>query len=63
MADKINIRLPLRKRLDTVMDQLSAAAKNAGPGVVELPNNLFDDMAQVLEELEIEVFGPPKGKG
>ncbi len=63
MADKINIRLPLRKRLDSVVQRLSAAAKNASPGAVELPNELFDDMADVLEDLEIEVFGPPKGKG
>ncbi|KKN76105.1 hypothetical protein LCGC14_0373000 [marine sediment metagenome] len=58
---KINIKLPLRKRLDSVVDRLNAASINAAVGAVELPNELFDDMAEVLEELEVLVYGPRKG--
>lgn len=53
----IKIRLPLRKRLDEVTRRLSAASKNAGVGAVELPNELFDEMADVMEELADKVFG------
>ena len=60
----VKIRLPLRKRLDELVTKLSAAAATAGPGVVELPNELFDDMAGIIEELEVKVFGEPiKKKG
>jgi len=55
-----NIRLPLRRRLDDVVKRLSAASRTAGVGAVELPNELFDDMADVIEELEVKVFGPRK---
>lgn len=54
---RTNLRLPLRKRLDTLIKQLSAASKNAGPGAVEIPNETFDDMAGIIEELEDKVFG------
>lgn len=60
MPKQKNLRLPLRKRVDDVMKRLSAAAKNAGPGAVDLPNELFDDMAEVLEALDLKVFGPRK---
>lgn len=53
----MKIRLPLRKRLDALVVKLSAAARTASPGVVELPNELFDEMAGIIEELEIKVFG------
>lgn len=52
------IRLPLRKRVDALIPKLSSASKNAGPGAVELPNELFDEMAGILEELAEKVFGP-----
>lgn len=60
MANKINLRLPLRKRVDAVIERLNAASINAAVGAVELPNELFDEMAEVLEELSVKVFGPPK---
>lgn len=60
MANKINLRLPLRKRVDVVIEKLNAASINAGVGAVELPNELFDEMAGILEELTIKVFGPLK---
>lgn len=61
MANKINLRLPLRKRVDAVIERLNAASINAAVGAVELPNELFDEMAGVLEELSVKVFGPAKG--
>lgn len=66
MAKSTSPRLPLRKRVDSVMDRLNAASINAAVGAVELPNDLFDDMAAVLEDLAIKVFGDsikqrPKG--
>ena len=54
---KINIKLPLKKRLNSVIERLNAASINAPVGAVELPNELFDDMAEVLEELEVVVYG------
>ena len=53
----MKLRLPLRKRLDALVVKLSASAATASPGVVELPNELFDEMAGIIEELEIKVFG------
>lgn len=47
----------LRKRLDALIKQLSAASKNAGPGAVEIPNETFDEMAEVIEQLAEKVFG------
>jgi len=57
-----NLRLPLRKRVETLMESLNAASINAAPGAVDLPNELFDDMADVLEELAIKVFGDSIGQ-
>lgn len=54
----ISTRLPLRKRLDELEIKLSAAVHNKAPGVVELPDALFDEMAGIIEELEEKVFGP-----
>ena len=58
----VKIRLPLRKRVDNVIQKLDAAARTHSPGVVELPTELFDDMASVLEELAEKVFGAPVKK-
>ena len=52
----MKIRLPLKKRLDELVRRLSAASLTASPGVVEIPNELFDDMATILEELEVIAF-------
>ena len=60
MANKINLKLPLKTRLGSVVERLNAASINAPVGAVELPNELFDDMAEVLEELEVLVYGPRK---
>lgn len=57
---KANLRLPLRKRVDAVVARLNAASINAAPGAVELNNELFDDMADVLEEMEVLIYGPRK---
>jgi len=49
-------KLALQKRVEAIKVQLSAAAINAGPGEVILPNKTFDELADVIEDLEKAVF-------
>ena len=52
-------RTALKTRVAQVKIGLSAHAYNAPIGAVEIPNKLFDELADVIEELELIAFEEP----
>lgn len=51
------IGVPLDERVVRVKDNIRAISKNAGPGQVEVLDADFQEILNVIEELEALVYG------
>lgn len=53
-------KVALKQRVDKLMAQLNAASHNAAIGSVDLPNKVFDELADVFDLLVAIAFAEPE---